>query len=527
MAEDGLIYDRAAPERPWNVGVYYGKKDWNEDYANMAGNGRLLAGLTHWSQMTGEDQWKERARQTAQRMLELAIVDGDRAYYPNPGLGNDFSYPRKSGWTTTDPPIKHNEGFEGATLFYQCQPLRGFTRYARLTGDERFVELSRKFANFALQPQFWGGEQQMSFETGAQRGHFRGHFHGMLAALRSLLDYALLADDWRLKLLIRDSYEWARQLGIHRLGLFPHSGEWVEGCTLGDMVGLSVALTDAGLGDYWDDVEMFVRNGLVSAQATDSAELKRVSAAGKHRLPSAEWGGALDTRFRSNNRGVLPGQEIHDRVLERTVGQFGHIWGARYQIPQMMACCTANCSQALYYAWEAIVRRSGDTATINLWLNRRSPWVDVWSWLPHEGKLVVQNKGMRTIMVRKPGWAAPGKVRCLVDDQLVTPSWLGNRLVLRDLKGLEQIVLEVPVPQDTAEYTMVNLNDPSGSQERYECEFRGYTALATRRTAAGAEKEEGDWYRLYRRESLRAAQPPTKEMASYVHPEKLVRWLEV
>jgi len=126
MDEDGLVYDRAGPDRPWNTGVGYGKRGWDEDYANMAGNGRQLVGLGYWHQWTGDPKWKQLARQSAERMLELAIVRGEQAYYPNPGLGNDFSYPRKSGWTTTEPPQRANEGFEGATLFYLFQPLRGF-----------------------------------------------------------------------------------------------------------------------------------------------------------------------------------------------------------------------------------------------------------------------------------------------------------------------------------------------------------------------------------------------------------------
>ena len=44
MAEDGLVYDRALPSRPWNVGQWYGKPDWNEDYATIYGNSRSAAG---------------------------------------------------------------------------------------------------------------------------------------------------------------------------------------------------------------------------------------------------------------------------------------------------------------------------------------------------------------------------------------------------------------------------------------------------------------------------------------------------
>ena len=44
-----------------------------------------------------------------------------------------------------------------------------------------------------------------------------------------------------------------------RFGVFPTGNGGTEGCTLADMVGLAVALTDAGMGDYWDDVEQYAR----------------------------------------------------------------------------------------------------------------------------------------------------------------------------------------------------------------------------------------------------------------------------
>ena len=128
MGEDGLIYDRATPNRPWNTGIGYGVKGWNEDYANMAGNGRLLTGLLYYYQATGDEVWRERAQLTAERMLELAVVKGDCAYYPNVGCGNDYSYPRESGWVHTNEPQAEQEGSEGAMLFYLFQPLRGFAR---------------------------------------------------------------------------------------------------------------------------------------------------------------------------------------------------------------------------------------------------------------------------------------------------------------------------------------------------------------------------------------------------------------
>ncbi|MEW6753318.1 MAG: hypothetical protein AB1505_20405 [Candidatus Latescibacterota bacterium] len=531
--EDGLIYDRASEKRPWNVGVFYGRPDWNEDYANMAGNGRYLTGLLYWHQWTGDPIWLHRARRTAERMLELAVGEGEQAWYPNPGLGNDFSYPRTSGWTTTRPPEKATEGFEGASLFYLFQPLRGWSRYWAAAGDERFLDLSRRFVNTGLQEKFWSGAGDMDPAASAERGRFRIHFHASMAAVRGVLDWALAAGDHRAAQFALDAYLYARQMGLRQLGLFPTHHEGTEGCSIADMVGMAVTLTDAGLGDFWDDVEAYARNGLVEVQATDPAELERVCAAGRQRPPGTPFGGHFDGRFsQANNRGVLPGQEIHERVLERTLGAFGHLVGARYQTPMTMHCCTANCCQGLYYAWEGILRPEDDGVAVNQWLNRRSPWADVWSWLPHAGRLVVQNKGKRRISVRQPSWARRAAVRCWLDGAEVTPLWRGNRLVMDGLCGAEQITVEAPCPLERVRCTLVNVGDPAHSQERYALELKGHTAVGVEQVSPAARtggaswygEGERDWYRVFRRDALRRESTPLRPASTYVHPEKLVHW---
>jgi hypothetical protein len=522
MAEDGLVYDRSSPRRPWNCGVGYGVKGWDADYASLAGNARLLNGLATWHQATGDDEWKQLAKRTAERMLELAIVRDDIAYYPNCGLGNDFSYPRVGGWTTTDPPDNPEMGCEGATLFYQFQPLRGFSRYYRMSGDERFLEMSRKFAALGLKRNFWGADHDMHPEPAAERGHFRKHLHAGLAAVRGLLDYAVVSDDYRLKLLARDSYEWARQHGIHRLGIFAnHPDLATEGCTLADVVAIAVTLSDEGIGDYWDDVEQVARNGLVEAQMTDPAEMERVAAAAGAREPNAARGGHYDWRFTANNRGVLPGQEIHEGVVARSVGAFGWIHGASWLTPMLMHCCTANGSQGLFYAWEAILRRRDWGVEINLWLNRRSPWVDVCSELPHAGRLKIVNKGMAQISVRKPGWARASAIRCTVDGRDAQPEWSGNRMRFRGLSGRERIVLTVSVVTEESEYTVAYLQKRDTCMHRYRCAFRGHTAVKLTRVSLPGDPPDRDWYRAFRRDSLMATDVPERANPAYIHPERM------
>ena len=132
-----------------------------------------------------------------------------------------------------------------------------------------------------------------------------------------------------------------------------------------------------------------------------------------------------------------------------------------------MHCCTGNGPQGLYYAWEGIVRHEGSAADINLWLNRRSPWLDVWSWLPHEGKLVVQNKGTTRITVRLPGWTSRQAVTCMVNGQPVQPEWIGSRAVFAGLRGNEEISLTAPMTTEKTKYSIANLSHRSCARTGY------------------------------------------------------------
>jgi hypothetical protein len=250
---------------------------------------------------------------------------------------------------------------------------------------------------------------------------------------------------------------------------------------------------------------------------------------GKERPKGALWGGAWDFRFQNNNqnRGSLPGQEIYDNVLERTVGAFSFLSGGRYQQPMRMSCCTANGNQGFYFAWEGITRRSGDTGIINMWLNRRSPWLDVWSWLPYQGKLEVRNKGMKQIVVRKPSWARASEITFRINSKLARPAWVGDRVLFTNLRGNEELSFELPVKVDKASYSLVNLNDPTHPDGVYECEFKGHTAVRVTRVEAGADPGEQNWYRLFRRDGMLASETPKRLMPAYVHPEKLVRWFSL
>jgi hypothetical protein len=102
---------------------------------------------------------------------------------------------------------------------------------------------------------------------------WHGHVHGTLAALRAILEYALAADDFRALEFVRDGYEWERQHFCPQLGCDVAT----EGCAFGDRAALAIQLSDAGAGDFWDDVDALARNGLAESQYTDADGLRALA----------------------------------------------------------------------------------------------------------------------------------------------------------------------------------------------------------------------------------------------------------
>jgi hypothetical protein len=184
----------------------------------------------------------------------------------------------------------------------------------------------------------------------------------------------------------------------------------------------------------------------------------------------------------------LAGGKEHDPVLERFVGGFNqamegwinstgpHVWG----------CCSANGAIGLYYAWHGITRFNHGVATVNMFLNRASDWVDIDSYLPYEGRVVIRNKKARSLHVRIPYWLDVDEVKCFLDDEEVEPTKVGLYLVFENLSGeglfnrkKNVIRIEFPIHTTTSEYRFLDRN--------YHLTFRGGTVV----NVAPRSKDEG------------------------------------
>jgi hypothetical protein len=475
----GLYYAHHTKLRPWD-------QTWNPadcDFANIYGNSRMVLAMMAWYQRDRNPEWKNKIDVMIEGLLKVAVDRGSYAYYPDNHIGEAFSYPI-GGWRST----RESDDLNWIHMYHSGVP-RAAAAWYMMSGNPRALELARKVTNYMMQPKMWGDIDEPRYIESADLAHWGGHFHGHVMMLRGILNYACAVNDGNLKEFVRNGYEFARTYGNSRLGWFPESthidGRPCESCCIADMVGLATRLSDAGVGDYWDDVDMYVRNQLVEQQVINADLLQAVS----EHFPIAK----IDSP-RQNS----------DQVIKRNIGGFVG-FGNLIELPRtwIMHCCTGNSTQALYYAWEAITRYENGSATINLLLNRSAPWLDIDSYLPYEGKVVIKNKKAQRIAVRIPLWVNRDMLKCRVGDREMPRAWVGNYVLIENITSRDEITLTFPVPRQELKFDWYG--------ETYTAQLKGSTVvdLAPRQV-------DPESYPIYLRDDYKKDTAPMKKVSRYV-----------
>jgi hypothetical protein len=259
------------------------------------------------------------------------------------------------------------------------------------------------------------------------------------------------------------------------------------------MTALAVKLSTSGVGDYWDDVDCYGRNQLTEAQFT-SLERLREANKGKDLTPE------------------------QDEILKRLVGTFGGWgWPNNVEDTRIMNCCTANGSEALYYVWDSIVRTQGDTTYVNLLMNRRSPQVDVASWLPYRGEVDLSVKQAGRLAVRVPAWVDKSAVKIARNGDSSEPVFIGNYVLLETVSPGDVVKLTFPMQDSVESYAVDNYEFRKTKylgRQNFRFKFRGNTAI-------DVEPKATSGYAIYDRESVATDEPKLVPLSPYVAKSRI------
>ncbi len=398
IGPDGLLY------RPYKT---------NGQFRSFAAGptSLVMGAMLHAWLRDRNPMWKDTLERMIVRMNGLAIDKGEYKYFPGWGSAG-----ARSEWDdgvsfvpfdkldpSMAPPtsLGMNDGFNTRILqqIGRYYALTGF-KPAREFGD-KLMKFDRYHADYfdsqtgawlveKLDPKVYPGRYN---DIG-----FGSHSHTLYYMTEYVIDTGSREDQqW-----VKRSFEWAmRRNGelpgysatATKIGFFPeylnahYKGN--ENCCTADMISIGIRLSRAGIGDYWDQVDGWVRNQFAENQITNLT-----------------WKSNLRT---ADGKRYAPNREF-DRQMENTLGcSVIHSTANDGASAVTVAfCCTGVGSRALYHVWEAIMDCQDDRLRVNLLLNRASKWADLDSYIPYQGRVELKVKQpLKEISLCAPQWSRP------------------------------------------------------------------------------------------------------------------------
>ena len=510
IGPDGLFYWPLFPwvKTPdWSLG--YGKEDSprpdEEHYAIPAFCGRRIGAMTTYLLRDPSGPWDAEIRKIVHGLQTIAIEKEDYAYFPQ----GEF-YPNRPRVRDAAMPVGIWSSLVGWTI-------HGLAQYHRASGYEPAVDLAGKLARYLVHhgryfgpngeflPNYAGQDGGRVAEKDGVQGFDPGsvgwkeyiHFQHHMVPLLGTLDHALAVGDRDLAGFVRKAFEWARTKGNILVGYFPenidrvHDEQGSELCEVAGMIGLALKLSAAGVGDYWDDADRWIRNQFAEGQ-----------------LLKADWAyGAVAKGPKMLDAKFDPIVISCDRVPERNIGAFAgwptaNDWGWG-----IMHCCTGNSTRALYYIWEHMLSYDQGTLSVNLLLNRPSQWADVHSHIPYAGQVDLAVKKPCKLRVRIPEWTQPGDVRCTVNGEARSLSWEGRYARVGEVRAEDQVSVCFPIAERTEEVSI--------EKHRYTLILRGNEVVKI--------TPPGEYCPLYQRDHYRHDDTRWRKMTRFV-PEEQIFW---
>ncbi|MDR0294155.1 MAG: glycoside hydrolase family 127 protein [Oscillospiraceae bacterium] len=438
IGDDGHIYECLQGKPWWRNGNVYDSASGGAADSNFtidpAYSGRFLSAMTLYYKRSGNEIWKTAALRLVDALIDCAVDKGDYAYFsPSPYLslkGSTEDYGSASPQVGTE--VRHP--------FLGCLHVYREFQYAPA------LAFAGKLQNYMLERMGCVGEDGRFLGFASSNmiatGKFMGteaHFHTHTSILHYALEYALISGDHKYLSRILKGYEYAKRNGQTTLGYFSeflHSAEFEhhEACELADMIAIAVKLSDAGIRDCWNDVDLWLRNMGVEGQLTpDKAFMINTYAEKKPDGAPCEC------------------ECSYDRPVERNIGAFaGWVTPNDFFDPGggslVMHCCTGNMARALYYAWKSAVAFRDGKLKVNLLMNMETPDAEIISYIPYTGRVEIRPKKSGELWLRLPDWARAETAEITVNGIPLSVKAEGTYVVVSAAAG-DEVILNMPITE--------------------------------------------------------------------------------
>ncbi len=315
-------------------------------------------------------------------------IEGDLAYL--------FKAPE--GWNSID------DAVFGDFMPYPTYPLGGIilalARYLEAADAPSAEDLMRKLVKFTAQKS----------GTFTADGHYFGHTHsgGILTAAAGMARWAVHTKDAVLLKQMKGAFDWTIR----------HSSSWgwipdglgsknasSETCSITDAIHLGLVLARHVDPAYYETVECIARNQLIENQINKN-------------------------EFRDRELGILENTAIAN-AFHGSWASWSFPNSLDNSLEMLEGCCLGSGIRGCFLVWDSAVEKRQDIVSVNMAFSRNSPWVEVISHQPYQGRIDIVIHDAPRLQIRMPSWA---------DERKMTVSVNGTAQSMDLSKGIFQFV---------------------------------------------------------------------------------------
>jgi hypothetical protein len=392
---------------------------------------------------------KKRVDDLVELIRSKMTFEDDYAYY----------FKQSEGWRSMDQSL-------GDFTPYPTYPIGGIivalARYLEKTQATDSEDLLNRLCKFVI-------NVSGVFE---EDGRYKGHTHsgGILTAIAGILRWAINIGDQKNIELMKNAFDWtvkhSSSWGWVPDGLGDEHGSG-ETCSLMDALHAGVLLGRHVDPSYFDIVERYARNQLIENQF-----LKPELA-----IP----------------QGDFPQRDSVAKALYGSWASWSHPNSLDNCLKGVEGCCLGAGIRACFLVWDSAIEKHDDKVFVNLLLSRNSPYVEVISYQPYEGRLDLVIHDAPELYVRIPPYVAEKDLTVSSDNAQIPVNLSKEHYI--ELKGMKNgQIVKIEFKLRNADVTEIV------SGQEYNAKWRGDSVIDI--------IPKGDKYPLYEREWMEQDNAP-------------------